>query len=152
VYGPHGSYDGGREKAPAAISRKVASAVLDGECRIDIWGDGQQTRSFTYVDDCIEGILRLTVSDVYEPINIGSAELVTIEHLVEIVEDIAGVNLEREYKLDAPQGVRGRNSDNTRILRALGWAPNTSLRTGLEATYAWVFEQMKARDSARTAV
>jgi nucleoside-diphosphate-sugar epimerase len=152
VYGPWGSYDGGREKAPAAISRKVAEAVLSGGHTIDIWGDGLQTRSFTYIDDCIEGILRLTTSDVFEPINIGSSELVTIERLVEIVEDIAGVQLERRYQLDAPQGVRGRNSDNTRIRRLLGWEPDTTLRAGLEATYAWVFDQVKARSGARSGV
>jgi nucleoside-diphosphate-sugar epimerase/lipopolysaccharide/colanic/teichoic acid biosynthesis glycosyltransferase len=152
VYGPNGSYDGGREKAPAAISRKVAESVLFGRTTIDIWGDGQQTRSFTYVDDCVEGILRLTTSDVFEPINIGSSELVSIEHLVEIVEDIAGVELEREYQLHAPQGVRGRNSDNARILRVLGWEPSTSLRTGLEHTYGWVYEQLKVKADARSGV
>jgi nucleoside-diphosphate-sugar epimerase len=152
VYGPWGSYDGGREKAPAAICRKVAEADLYGRDTIDIWGDGQQTRSFTYVDDCVEGILRLTTSDVFEPINIGSSELVSIEHLVEIVEDIAHVHLDREYQLNAPQGVRGRNSDNTRILRMLGWEPSTTLRAGLEQTYAWVHEELKVRANARTGV
>jgi nucleoside-diphosphate-sugar epimerase/lipopolysaccharide/colanic/teichoic acid biosynthesis glycosyltransferase len=152
VYGPWGSYDGGREKAPAAICRKVAEAVLDNTGTIDIWGDGKQTRSFMYIDDCVEGIMRLTTSDVFEPINIGSSELVTIEELVEIVEDIAGITLARRYHLDAPQGVRGRNSDNARILRTLGWQPSTSLRTGLEATYEWVFEQVRTRTGARTGV
>jgi GDP-D-mannose 3',5'-epimerase len=152
VYGPWGSYDGGREKAPAAICRKVAEADLNGRDTIDIWGDGQQTRSFTYVDDCVEGILRLTTSDVFEPINIGSSELVSIEHLVEIVEDIAHVHLDREYQLNAPQGVRGRNSDNTRIRRMLGWEPSTTLRAGLEQTYAWVHEELKVRANARTGV
>jgi nucleoside-diphosphate-sugar epimerase/lipopolysaccharide/colanic/teichoic acid biosynthesis glycosyltransferase len=152
VYGPWGSYDGGREKAPAAICRKVAEAVLENTGTIDIWGDGQQTRSFMYIDDCVEGIMRLTTSDVFEPINIGSSELVSIEELVEIVEDIAGVRLARRYQMDAPQGVRGRNSDNARIVRALGWQPSTSLRTGLEATYEWVFEQVRTRSGARTGV
>src|SRR2546421_10225067 len=113
VYGPHGTYDGGREKAPAAISRKVAAAVLSGSDEIEIWGDGKQTRSFLYIDDCIEGTRRLMQSDVDEPINIGSSELVTIDQLVDVVESVAGVKLKRTYRLDAPLGVRGRSSDNT---------------------------------------
>ena len=115
VYGPHGTYDGGREKAPAAICRKVAAAVLERPDEIEIWGDGKQTRSFTYIDDCVEGTLRLTASDVREPLNIGSEQLVTINELVDIVEGIAGITLKRNYNLTAPQGVRGRNSDNTLI-------------------------------------
>jgi nucleoside-diphosphate-sugar epimerase len=146
VYGPHGTYDGGREKAPAAICRKVAAAKLSGDHRIEIWGDGQQTRSFMYVDDCVHGTQTLAHSDVIEPINLGSSELVTINQLVSIVEEIAGVELRREYKLDAPQGVRGRNSDNTRILELLGWEPSISLREGLEQTYRWVHDQMAARE------
>jgi nucleoside-diphosphate-sugar epimerase/lipopolysaccharide/colanic/teichoic acid biosynthesis glycosyltransferase len=152
VYGPRGTYDAGREKAPAAICRKVAEAVLSGRDTIDIWGDGHQTRSFTYIDDCIEGVLRLTCSDVFEPINIGSSELVSVNELVDIVEDIAGVKLLRNYQLDAPQGVRGRNSDNERIRRLLGWEPNTPLRTGMEATYRWVYEQVAAHAGERTPV
>jgi GDP-D-mannose 3',5'-epimerase len=144
VYGPYGTWTGGREKAPAAICRKVATAQLTGERRIEIWGDGEQTRSFTYIDDCLEGTLRLTASDVRDPLNIGSDQLVTINELVDIVERIAGVTLKREYLLDAPQGVRGRNSDNTRIREALGWAPSTSLEDGLAATYAWVHDQVAA--------
>src|SRR3954469_3280671 len=115
VYGPNGTYDGGREKAPAAICRKVIEAKLSGRHPIEIWGDGQQTRSFMYVDDCVRGTQMLAASDVLEPINLGSAELVTINQLVDILEEIAGTRLKRRYKLDAPQGVRGRNSDNTRI-------------------------------------
>ncbi len=145
IYGPLGTWDGGREKAPAAISRKVAQAVLSGDHRIEIWGDGEQTRSFTYIDDCVEGTLRLTASDVTESLNIGSDELVTINQLVDIVEGIAGVQLERRYKLDAPQGVRGRNSDNTRIQKLLGWAPSISLEDGLEQTYRWVYDQVAAK-------
>jgi GDP-D-mannose 3',5'-epimerase len=145
VYGPEGTWDGGREKAPAAICRKVATAKLTGDHQIEIWGDGQQTRSFTYIDDCLEGTLRLTASDVREPLNIGSDQLVTINELVDIVEAIAGVTLERHHDLDAPQGVRGRNSDNTRIQRELRWAPSTSLEDGLAETYAWVYDQMSAR-------
>ncbi|HZU80411.1 MAG TPA: NAD-dependent epimerase/dehydratase family protein, partial [Acidimicrobiales bacterium] len=113
VYGPHGTFEGGREKAPAAICRKVATAVLTGNHEIEIWGDGKQTRSFTYIDDCVEGTMRLTASDVREPLNVGSEQLVSINELVDIVEGIAGVKLERQYNLSAPQGVRGRNSDNT---------------------------------------
>ena len=144
VYGPHGTWEGGREKAPAAICRKVAAAKLSGDRRIEIWGDGEQTRSFTYIDDCLEGTLRLTASDVREPLNVGSDQLVTINELVDIVERIAGVTLKREYLLDAPQGVRGRNSDNTLIRERLGWAPSISLEDGLAATYAWVHDQVAA--------
>jgi GDP-D-mannose 3', 5'-epimerase len=144
VYGPQGTYDGGREKAPAAVCRKVARAVLDGTKRIEIWGDGKQTRSFTYVDDCVEGTLRLTKSEVAEPLNIGSDELVTINELVSIVEGIAGVTLERHYDTSAPQGVRGRNSDNTLINERLGWAPSISLEEGLQNTYKWIFDQMSS--------
>jgi GDP-D-mannose 3',5'-epimerase len=142
VYGPHGTWDGGREKAPAAICRKVATAVLTGDRSIEIWGDGQQTRSFTYIDDCLEGTLRLTASDVREPLNVGSDQLVTINGLVDIVEEVAGVRLDRHYRTDAPQGVRGRNSDNTLISERLGWAPSISLEDGLAATYAWVHDQV----------
>jgi nucleoside-diphosphate-sugar epimerase len=144
VYGPEGTWEGGREKAPAAICRKVATAVLTGDHSIEVWGDGQQTRSFTYIDDCLEGTLRLTASDVREPLNVGSDQLVTVNELVDIVERIAGVTLERRYKLDAPQGVRGRNSDNTLIRERLGWAPSVSLEDGLAATYAWVHDQVAA--------
>jgi nucleoside-diphosphate-sugar epimerase len=142
VYGPLGTYDGGREKAPAAICRKVASAVLNGSNEIEIWGDGLQTRSFTYIDDCLEGTLRLTASDVREPLNIGSEQLVTINELVDIVEGIAGVTLKRNYNTSAPQGVRGRNSENTLIRERLGWAPSISLEDGLQNTYKWIFDQM----------
>jgi nucleoside-diphosphate-sugar epimerase len=148
VYGPQGTYAGGREKAPAAICRKVVEAQLDGSGAIEVWGDGEQTRSFTYVDDTIEGIFRLMESDVTEPINIGSSQLVTINRLVDLVEEIAGVELERRYNLSAPQGVRGRNSDNTLILERLGWEPTVPLEVGLATTYAWIREQMTsaARD------
>jgi nucleoside-diphosphate-sugar epimerase len=144
VYGPEGTWDGGREKAPAAICRKVALAKLTGERTIEIWGDGEQTRSFTYIDDCLEGTLRLTASDVVEPLNIGSDQLVTINELVDIVEGIAGITLKRNYKLDAPQGVRGRNSDNTLVRQRLGWAPTVTLEDGLATTYAWVEDQVRA--------
>jgi nucleoside-diphosphate-sugar epimerase len=148
VYGPLGTYEGGREKAPAAICRKVATAVLNESNTIEIWGDGRQTRSFTFIDDCVEGTLRLTASDVREPLNIGSEQLVTINELVDIVEKIAGLKLERDYILDAPQGVRGRNSDNARIARSLGWAPSVSLERGLEQTYEWIFNELSAHSAA----
>ena len=142
VYGPQGTWDGGREKAPAAICRKVATAVLAGTHEIEIWGDGEQTRSFTYIDDCVYGTERLMWSPVNEPLNIGSSELVSINQMVDIVEDIAGIKLERNYLLDAPKGVRGRNSDNTRILELFGWEPSTTLREGLEQNYRWVYDQV----------
>lgn len=142
VFGPFGTYDGGREKAPAAICRKVIRAQLDGSDEIEIWGDGEQTRSFMYIDDCLHGTLALTQSDITEPINLGSAELVTINRLVDLVEKIAGTSLRRIYKLDAPQGVRGRNSDNTLIKSLLGWEPSLPLEVGLEATYRWIYDEM----------
>ena len=142
VYGPHGAYDGGREKAPAAICRKVAAAKLSGRHEIEIWGDGEQTRSFMYIDDCLIGTRKIMESDILDPINLGSAELVTINELVDIVEGIAGVRLTRRYNLDAPKGVRGRNSDNTRIGERLGWEPNTRLADGMEKTYAWIYDRL----------
>jgi len=150
VYGPNGTYDGGREKAPAAICRKVIEAKLSGNHQIEIWGDGEQTRSFMFVDDCIYGSRMLMDSDVTEPINIGSHQLVTINELVSIVEEIAGVRLERNYNLDAPQGVRGRNSDNTLINERLGWEPAITLEDGLEKTYAWIYDAMVESASGRT--
>jgi nucleoside-diphosphate-sugar epimerase len=152
VYGPHGTYDGGREKAPAALCRKVIQAQLDGSGEIEIWGDGEQTRSFTYIDDCLEGTLRLMDSDVSEPLNVGSEQLVTINQLADIVETIAGVRLRRRYKLDAPKGVRGRNSDNTLIKQRLGWAPSINLEDGMRQTYSWIREQMTASTRPRAFV
>ena len=142
VYGPHGTYKGGREKAPAAICRKVIEAILSRNHEIQIWGDGEQTRSFTYIEDCIFGTKAIMQSDIVDPINLGSNELVTINQLVDIIEDIAGVKLQRKYQLGAPMGVRGRNSDNTLIKQKLGWEPSITLREGLEKTYAWIYEQM----------
>jgi GDP-D-mannose 3',5'-epimerase len=144
VYGPWGTYDGGREKAPAAICRKVAAAKLTGGTEIEIWGDGEQTRSFMYVDDCVYGTQAIMDSEIEDPINLGSDELVSINELVNIVEKIGGVSLERKHNLDAPQGVRGRNSDNTMILDLLGWEPSISLQDGLEKTYAWIYDQVSA--------
>lgn len=142
VYGPHGTYDGGREKAPAAICRKVIQAKESGRHQIEIWGDGQQTRSFMYIDDCLKGTQMLTKSDFIEPLNIGSSELVSINQLVDLVEEIAGVKLERSYNLSAPKGVNGRNSDNTLIKEVFGWEPSTRLRAGLELTYRWIHDEM----------
>ncbi len=142
VYGPRTSWVGGREKAPAAICRKVIEAKWSGSNEIEIWGDGEQTRSFMYVDDCIEGSTRIMDSHVSYPINLGSDRLVTINELVTLVEGIAGVKLERKYNLDAPKGVRGRNSDNTLITEELGWAPSISLEEGLEKTYQFVYDEM----------
>ena len=152
VYGPWGTYDGGREKAPAAICRKVIEAKRSGNHEIEIWGDGEQTRSFMYIDDCIHGTLALMQSDVREPVNIGSDELVSINQLVSLVEDIAGVTLRRRYNLDAPKGVRGRNSDNSKIKDVLNWAPSIRLRDGLERTYTWIDEQMRSEKPAARAV
>jgi len=142
VYGPWSSYEGGREKAPAAICRKVAEAVMTGRREIPIWGDGEQTRSFTYIDDCVEGIQRIAFGDVAEPLNLGSSEMVSINQLVNIVEEVAGVKLKRTYDLTAPKGVRGRNSDNTKIQELLNWQPSISLQDGLEETYRWIFDEM----------
>jgi nucleoside-diphosphate-sugar epimerase len=142
VYGPLGTWKGGREKAPAAICRKVIEAKLSGKHEIDIWGDGHQTRSFMYIDDCIEGVNRIFASDIDEPINLGSSELVTINQLVDIAEDIGGIRLHRSYDLNAPKGVNGRNSDNTLILERLSWEPSIRLRDGLEKTYRWIEQEI----------
>jgi GDP-D-mannose 3', 5'-epimerase len=144
VYGPHGTYAGGREKAPAAICRKVGEAKLSGDHEIEIWGDGEQTRSFMYIDDCLFGTTRIMESDILDPINLGSAELVTINQLVDTAEEIAGVKLKRRYNLDAPKGVRGRNSDNTMIRERLGWEPSTPLAVGLEKTFTWIYDELTA--------
>ena len=138
VYGPNGTWDGGREKAPAAVCRKVIMAKLSGKHEIEIWGDGHQTRSFMYIDDCLKGVQMFMHGDVVEPLNLGSSELVSINQLVDIVEDIAGVKLKRSYNLKAPKGVNGRNSDNTLIRKHFGWEPGVRLRDGLEKTYAWI--------------
>jgi GDP-D-mannose 3',5'-epimerase len=143
-YGPHGTYFGGREKAPAAVCRKVVAAVLSGVHEIEIWGDGKQTRSFTYIDDCVFGTRAIMDSDIEDPINLGSSEMVTINQLVDIVEQIAGVELRRRYNSSAPKGVRGRSSDNTLIQERLGWQPSTSLKQGLQVTYRWILEEMTA--------
>jgi nucleoside-diphosphate-sugar epimerase len=152
VYGPNGTFDGGREKAPAAICRKVIAAKLSGKQEIEIWGDGRQTRSFMYIDDCVQGTQAIMNSDILEPINLGSDEMVSINQLVDIVEDIAGIKLKRSYDLSAPKGVRGRSSDNGMIKQRLSWAPSIRLRDGMEKTYAWIHDQMVAGDSKDSVV
>jgi len=142
VYGPFGTYDGGREKAPAAVCRKVIEAGITGKKEIMIWGDGHQTRSFMYIDDCIKGIQDIMYSNIEDPLNLGSSEMVSINELVDIVEDIAGYKLNRTYDLDAPKGVRGRNSENTLIKKYLGWEPSIPLRKGMKKTYDWINEQI----------
>ena len=144
VYGPLGTYDGGREKAPAAICRKLARAA-DGDA-IDVWGDGQQTRSFMHVDDCVEGIFRIMRSDHSEPLNLGTDEMVTVDGLVDLVAAVAGKAVVKRHDLSRPQGVRGRNSDNDRLRAVLGWEPSISLARGLVPTYAWIADQVLARD------
>ena len=153
VYGPHGTWDGGREKAPAAICRKVIEAKVSGKHEIIIWGDGTRTRSFMYIDDCIQGVQKIMDSGILEPINLGSSEMVSINQLVDIVEDIAQVKLKRVYDLDAPKGVMGRNSDNTLIKKYLDWEPDIPLRQGLEKTYAWIYDQyMLSQNQTHSAV
>ena len=141
VYGPLGTYEGGKEKAPAAISRKVALACDGGH--IDIWGDGEQTRSFMYVDDCVEGLLRLMLSDYHEPLNLGTDRLISINGLVDLISEIAGKRVIKHYDLSKPQGVRGRNSDNSRLRQTLGWEPSVSLEEGLTVTYRWIENELR---------
>ena len=143
IYGPYGTYDGGKEKAPAAILRKAIQAKLSGVHEIEIWGDGEQTRTFCYIDDCVKGIQTITNGDYKDPVNLGSSELVSINQLVDLAEEIVDIKLKRTYNLDAPKGVRGRSSDNTLFHSLYGWEPSTSLREGLEKTYEWIFEEVK---------
>ncbi len=151
VYGPLGTYEGGREKAPAAMCRKIIAAKLSGKHELEIWGDGKQTRSFMYIDDCTVGTHAILASGILDPLNLGSNELVTINQLADIVEEIAGIKLKRKYKLDAPKGVNGRNSDNARIEKLLGWEPSTRLRDGMEKTYRWIYDQMTAKNRSNAA-
>jgi GDP-D-mannose 3', 5'-epimerase len=152
VYGPHGTWDGGREKAPAAICRKVIEAKQRGIREIGIWGDGEQTRSFMYIDDCVQGVQKIIHGGITDPLNLGSSELVSINRLVDLVEEIGGVKLERKYDPTAPKGVRGRNSDNALIRKLLGWEPSTTLKEGLRRTYAWIEGQYMDRLSGRRTV
>jgi GDP-D-mannose 3',5'-epimerase len=145
VYGPEGTFEGGREKAPAALSRKIAQAKLSGDHTIDVWGDGEQSRSFMYIDDCVRGTQEILAGDNVEPVNLGSSELVTINQMIGILEDIAGITVTKSHDLSAPQGVRGRNSDNTMFHSIYGWEPSISLRDGLEKTYSWIYDQLSAR-------
>lgn len=142
VYGPFGTYEGGREKAPAAICRKIIDCQLEGKNTIDIWGDGKQTRSFMYIDDCVEGIHRLMDSEWHDPINLGRDDLISINDLVSLVEEIAPLKVKRTYDLGAPKGVRGRNSDNTLIRKVLGWQPSITMAEGMKKTYAWIYGEM----------
>jgi GDP-D-mannose 3', 5'-epimerase len=150
VYGPWGTWDGGREKAPAALCRKVIEAKVSGKHEIQIWGPGTQTRSFMYIGDCLKGIELIMNSEIVEPINLGSSEAVSINQLVDMAEEIAGIKLARHYNLSAPKGVNGRNSDNALIRKYLDWEPNTPLRTGLETTYRWIYDQYMIRKSRQT--
>lgn len=143
IYGPLGTYDGGREKAPAAISRKIAKAEDGGE--IEVWGDGLQTRSFTYVDDCVEGIYRIMQSDRSAPLNLGTDELISVNDLVDLIAKLAGKSLTKRHDTSKPQGVRGRNSDNTQLRSVLGWEPATTLEQGLTKTYKWIESQVAGR-------
>lgn len=143
VYGPMGTYDGGREKAPAALSRKIINAKINGEKKIDVWGDGEQTRSFMFIDDCIEGTKKLFNSDCREVLNIGSEEQVSINQMIEIIEDISSFKVQKNYQLDKPKGVRGRNSNNDLIRSAIGWDAQISLSNGLKTTYQWIENQIK---------
>lgn len=152
VYGPNGTWDGGREKAPAALCRKVAIAKQTGNLELEIWGDGEQSRSFMYIDDCMTGLEKIMASDFTDPINLGRSELVTINQLLDIIEGIAEIKVDRKYNLDAPQGVRGRNSDNTLIKQVLGWEPEIDLKSGLERTYPWIEEQLLRRGRGETVI
>lgn len=143
IFGPLGTFEGGREKSPAAICRKLALANPGDE--IEIWGDGKQTRSYCYIDDCVEGLLRIMASDHREPINLGQDRMLSIDELVSIVSDISDKEVKRRYNLNKPQGVRGRNSDNTKLRQVLAWVPQVSLERGLELTYAWIDDQLKDR-------
>lgn len=146
IFGEKGTWEGGREKAPAALCRKVANAKLNGETEIEIWGDGEQTRSFCYIDDCLEGIYRLMRSDFHEPLNLGQDRMVTINQLADIIAGIAGVDINKKH-IDGPQGVRGRNSDNTKLREVLGWEPKISLEDGLKTTYQWIENEVKNKNS-----
>jgi GDP-D-mannose 3', 5'-epimerase len=152
VYGPYGTWTGGREKAPAAICRKVIEAKLSGRHQIEIWGDGRQTRSFMYIDDCTRGVVDILNSNIQEPVNLGSRELVTVDGLVGIVEELAGIKLKRNYNLNAPTGVHGRNSDNSLLIKYLGWEPSIPLREGMAKTFAWIEGQMLAEAASKQLV
>ena len=147
IFGPFGTYDGGREKAPAAMCRKIINAKINKEKAIDVWGDGEQTRTFLYIKDCLEGTMKVFNSDKFNVYNVGSDEQVSINQMIEIIEDIANYKVKKNYQLDKPKGVRGRSSDNTKISKDLGWLPKMKLREGLELTYNWIYESMTSGDN-----
>jgi nucleoside-diphosphate-sugar epimerase len=149
IYGPYGTWEGGREKAPAALCRKIAVAKLTGNPEIEIWGDGEQTRSFCYVSDCVEGIHRLQRSEFPGPLNLGQDQMVTINQLADVISKIAGVEIVRKH-IEGPQGVRGRNSDNSLLEKTLGWTPQVSLEEGLATTYEWIEDQVKQSRASST--
>ena len=151
IFGEKGTWEGGREKAPAAMCRKIALAKLTGNNEIEIWGDGEQTRSFCYINDCVEGLYRLMRSDFYEPLNLGQDRMVTINQLADIVAEIAGIEISKKH-IDGPQGVRGRNSDNTKLNEVLKWEPEISLEDGLKITYQWIEEQVKQQLKSENAL
>ena len=144
VYGPIGTYDGGREKAPAALCRKIINAKLNNLETLDVWGDGKQTRSFLYISDCLDGTEKIFNSDSQQVYNVGSSEQVSINQMIDIIEDISEIKLKRNYQLDKPKGVRGRSSDNTKINDEIGWIPSINLKTGLEKTYKWIYDEVKS--------
>ena len=147
IFGPYGTYDGGREKAPAALCRKIINAKLNNENTIDVWGDGEQTRTFLYIKDCIEGTMKVFNSDKFDVYNVGSDEQVSINQMIEMIEDIADYKVKKNYQLDKPKGVRGRSSDNEKISKNLGWLPKMKLREGLELTYKWIYDSMTSGDN-----
>ncbi len=147
VYGPLGTYDGGREKAPAALCRKIADAKINNKKEIEVWGDGEQTRSFMYITDCLDGTKKIFNSDLIEPYNVGSSEQVSINQMIKMIEGIADYGVNKKYLLDKPKGVRGRSSDNTKIERDLNWSPSINLNEGLKLTYKWIFDQLKSGDN-----
>ncbi len=148
VYGPLGTYDGGREKAPAALCRKICLAKENNNKKIEVWGDGEQTRSFMFIDDCLEGTKKIFNSNLKDPYNLGSDEQVSINQMISIIEDIADYKVEKVYQLDKPKGVRGRSSDNTKIFNDLKWSPNIKLKDGLEKTYEWIYNQIRSGDNS----
>lgn len=149
VYGPLGTYDGGREKAPAALCRKIANSKLNNLKEIEVWGDGKQTRSFMYIDDCLIGTQKVFNSDTSEVFNLGSDEQVSINQMIDIIEEISNYKVKRNYLLDKPKGVRGRSSDNTKIKESIDWAPSITLKTGLEKTYKWIYDQIISGDNSK---
>ena len=149
VYGPLGTFDGGREKAPAALCRKVIVAKLTNQNSIDVWGDGKQTRSFMYIDDCIIGTFKVFESNSSEPYNLGSSEQVSINQMIDIIEEISDFRVARNYQLDKPKGVRGRSSDNKKIKELINWEPSISLKNGLEKTYKWIYDQIKSGENTK---